>query len=544
LFVLGKKVLTRHSLVTPRRMTTVYTREDVAKHASSASNWVTIDDKVYDLTRFASFHPGGKAFIDRVAGQDATEKFYAFHRQDILKGLAAKYLIGVVSDPPSKRHANVVLAPGELSQVPYAEPSAFQGLPSPFYDESHFRFRAALRRFFDEEVMPDAVSLDARGVHPSKDLWRKLGSRGILASRVQSGPWLQDVVDNCGVVLPGGIKPAEFDAFHELIAHEESSGRLGVPGYADGLGAGFVIGLPPVLQFGTSEVSKRVGREVLTGVKRICLAISGPEAGSDVANVECCAEKTKDGKHYVVNGVKKWITNGVFADYFVTAVRTGPPGSGVKGLSLLLVERSEGLETKPIKTSYSASAGTAYVTYEDVLVPVTNLLGKEGDGFRLIMHNFNHERWYIVAGANRASRLVVEECFKWATQRLVFGKPLIEQPVIRQKLAKMVSQVEGVQTWLEAVTYQMQHMSHQEQAKKLAGPIALLKLFSTRVANDVSDESCQILGGRAITVTGMGQVVERFQRSAKFAAILGGSEEIMAELGIRQAMRAMPNARL
>ena len=87
-------------------------------------------------------------------------------------------------------------------------------------------------------------------------------------------------------------------------------------------------------------------------------------------------------------------------------------------------------------------------------------------------------------------------------------------------------------------------MSHQEQAKKLAGPIALLKLFSTRVANDVSDESCQILGGRAITVTGMGQVVERFQRSAKFAAILGGSEEIMAELGIRQAMRAMPNARL
>jgi alkylation response protein AidB-like acyl-CoA dehydrogenase len=116
--------------------------------------------------------------------------------------------------------------------------------------------------------------------------------------------------------------------------------------------------------------------------------------------------------------------------------------------------------------------------------------------------------------------------------------------VIRQKLAKLVSQVEGVQTWLEAVTYQMQHMSHSEQAKHLAGPIALLKLFSTRVANDVSDEACQIFGGRAITATGMGQVIERFQRSAKFAAILGGSEEIMGDLGVRQAMRAMPNARL
>ena len=153
-------------------------------------------------------------------------------------------------------------------------------------------------------------------------------------------------------------------------------------------------------------------------------------------------------------------------------------------------------------------------------------------------------RWYIVAGVNRASRLIIEECLKWSKQRMVFGKPLAEQPVIRQKLAKLASQVEGVQAWLEAITYQMQHMSHAEQAARLAGPIALLKLFATRVANDVSDEACQIFGGRAITATGMGQVVERFQRSVKFGAILGGSEEIMGDLGIRQAMRGMPNARL
>jgi alkylation response protein AidB-like acyl-CoA dehydrogenase len=184
------------------------------------------------------------------------------------------------------------------------------------------------------------------------------------------------------------------------------------------------------------------------------------------------------------------------------------------------------------------------VSYDDVLVPVSNLLGKEGEGFKLIMHNFNHERWYIVAGVNRASRLIIEECLKWSKQRMVFGKPLAEQPVIRQKLAKLASQVEGVQAWLEAITFQMQHMSHVEQAAKLAGPIALLKLFATRVANDVADEACQIFGGRAITATGMGQVVERFQRSVKFGAILGGSEEIMGDLGIRQAMRAMPNAKL
>ena len=339
-------------------MTTTYTRAEVAKHASADDNWIIIDDTVYDVSKFARFHPGGRAFIDGVAGQDATKQFYSFHRQDVLRSMAAKYAIGTIADPPTGKKAVVKLAPGELSTVPYAEPSAFQGVPSPYYDDSHRRFRRDLRAFFDTEVMPDAVANDARGVHPSKELWRKLGMRGVLACRVQSGPWLKDVVENCGVQLPGGITPEQFDPFHELIAHEESSGRLGVPGYADGMGAGLVIGLPPVLQFGEPALARRVGREVLTGEKQICLAISGPEAGSDVANVACVAKLSSCRTHYLVSGVKKWITNGVFSDYFVTAVVTKPGGSKPE-LSLMLIERGEGVDTKPIKTSYSPAAGTA-----------------------------------------------------------------------------------------------------------------------------------------------------------------------------------------
>lgn len=164
---------------------------------------------------------------------------------------------------------------------------------------------------------------------------------------------------------------------------------------------------------------------------------------------------------------------------------------------------------------------------ENVKVPVENLLGKEGGGFPVIMYNFNHERWLIVASVVRMTRLVVEECFKWANQRYVFGQKLIEQPVIRNKLAHMVSEVESVHSWLEKITFQMCRMSYKEQSLRLAGPIALLKLKSTRVAHFVSDEACQIFGGRAITKTGMGRVVEYFQRTYKFGAILGGSEEIM-----------------
>ena len=228
--------------------------------------------------------------------------------------------------------------------------------------------------------------------------------------------------------------------------------------------------------------------------------------------------------------VKKWITNGTFADYFVTAVRTG--GKGMGGISMLLIERSEGLETKPIKTSYGGAAGTALVIMENVKVPIENLLGKENQGFKVIMYNFNHERWGIVCMVNRFSRLVLEECFKWAHQRQIFGKKLIDQPVIREKLAFMVSEIEGVQNWLENITYQMSKMPYQEQAVKLAGPIALLKLLCTRVALRTSDSACQIFGGRSITKTGMGRIIEALQRSFKFGAILGGSEEIMADLGM------------
>jgi alkylation response protein AidB-like acyl-CoA dehydrogenase len=103
-------------------------------------------------------------------------------------------------------------------------------------------------------------------------------------------------------------------------------------------------------------------------------------------------------------------------------------------------------------------------------------------------------------------------------------------------VAHMISQVEAVQNWLENITYQMTKMTYAEQSIKLAGPIALMKLLCTRMAHHVSDDACQIFGGRAITKTGMGRVVEEFQKTYKFGAILGGSEEIMADLGVRMAM--------
>jgi alkylation response protein AidB-like acyl-CoA dehydrogenase len=278
--------------------------------------------------------------------------------------------------------------------------------------------------------------------------------------------------------------------------------------------------------------------EVLSGKKKMCLAVTEAFAGSDVAGLRTTAEKTPDGKHYIVNGTKKWITNGMFADYFVTACRTK------KGFSVLLIPRDDNVDTTQIKTSYSTTAATAYVQFENVKVPVENLLGEEDKGFVVVMSNFNHERYMMAAGVIRFSRLIVEECLKWCNQRIVFKKPLIEQPAIRQKLAKMISLVESNQAWLESITYQMCQMSYAQQAKHLAGPIALLKSHSTQSAGEIASAATNIFGGRGLTQSGMGKVIENFNRGYKFDAILGGTEEILADLGVRQAVKGFPKAML
>lgn len=139
---------------------------------------------------------------------------------------------------------------------------------------------------------------------------------------------------------------------------------------------------PRYADFGSEKLKKEIIPDVLAGKKFISLAITEAFAGSDVAGLRTTATKTADGKHFVVNGTKKWITNGNFSDYFSTAVNTG------NGLSMLLIPRGEGVDTKLIKTTYSTTAGTAFITFDNVKVPVENLLGKEGKGLFVVLSNF------------------------------------------------------------------------------------------------------------------------------------------------------------
>lgn len=390
--------------------------------------------------------------------------------------------------------------PGDLSPVPYAEPLWLRPeFKSPYYNESHRRLQREMRKFVDQFVTPEAEESEKSGEYISQELIDRMASANILAMRLGPGEHLKGLD-----LLHGTLRGEEFDCFHDLIMAQESS-RPNARGFADGNLAGLTISLTAVQHWlNDTPLRKRITEECLSGKKKICLAVTEAFAGSDVAGIRTTAEKTPDGKYYIINGTKKWITNGVFCDYFVTACRTK------KGLSVILVPRQEGVTTSPIKTSYSAAAGTTFIEFSNVKVPVSHLMGKEDNGFIVIMSNFNHERFMMACGVIRKMRTVTEECLKWSNQRIIFGKRLIDQPAIRQKLGKIIAHVEACQAWLESITFQMNNMSYAQQNKLLGGPIGLLKAYATRSAHEIADEAVNIFGGRGLTQTGEFSLISHY----------------------------------
>jgi len=218
----------------------------------------------------------------------------------VLRKYEARLQVGVVEGAKTVKTPNAA----EFSNVPYAEPSHLRGYRSPYYTEKHVEFRKAMRELIEKEVRPWADEAELTQAYPSVEFYKKLGDFGLLAAMMGPGKHLELVSR-----LPGGIAPKDFDYWCEGIVHEEL-GRIICPGARDSLGAGIVISLPVLINFGTVDksVAQRVVKEVLMGEKRICLAVTEPFVGSDVANCRLTATKSADGSYYLLNGVKKWIT--------------------------------------------------------------------------------------------------------------------------------------------------------------------------------------------------------------------------------------------
>lgn len=516
-------------------MSKKFTIEEVVKHQQADDCWIIIHDKVYDVTKFLNDHPGGKKVLLKAAGADASKQFDAFHSPSVLTKVAAQYLIGeigVESAEPVETDDVVDQNPLQVGEVygdmvPFGDPFWYQDFYSPYYNDSHRAVRKAVREFVEREIMPFTHEWDEAKALP-REIYEKAAKAGILSSVVGHVD-----AEYVPYELPGGVAPNDFDAFHHIIVADELS-RCASGGVTWGLIGGLGIGLPPVIHFGSKYLKDKVVRDCLAGTKNICLAITEPSGGSDVAGLQ--TEAKDMGDHYLVNGEKKWITNGTFADYFTVAVRTGEPG--FNGISFLLLEKTmPGIKCTQMKCSGVWPSGTAYITFEDVKVPKENLIGKENKGFKYIMQNFNSERMGIVIQANRFARVCIEESLKYAHKRKTFGKRLVDHPVIRNKFAHMIRQVEATHAWMESLAYQAQHMPPEIQAIRLGGPIALCKAQSTQTFEYCAREAAQIFGGLAYTRGGQGEKVERLYREVRAFAIPGGSEEIMLDLGVRQAVK-------
>lgn len=513
-------------------MSATFTREEVAKHNKPEDAWIIVDGNVYDITKFARLHPGGKETLLDYAGQDATEDFFGLHRLEVLDKYA-RLKKGRLQDAGAPRES-AAESFGRISKIPFAEPAHMQGLSSPYFKESHIALRKAVRKFYADETLEEALECEATGKAPQKETRIKCGDAGIIAMVQGPGPHLKMAPKG---LMGGLLKPEEFDYFHEQIIQEERC-RTFCPGYEDGLDGACSIGVPVILKYGADWMKQLTIPPLFRGEETAVLAISEAYAGSDVAALRCTAKLDASGENYIVSGTKKWITGGMYADWFVTAVRTGGKGAG--GISMILIPRSDEVKTTIIKSKYSSAAGTAFVTIEGAKVPRRNVFGKENAGFQIIMSNFNHERWMICVSCIARARLCTEEVFKWSMQRKVFGNRLVEQQVIREKLAQMFAGIESCTAMMSEVTHTMNCIG--PQSAEIGSRIALLKYQTTRTCHLVADHAVQILGGRGVTQGGMGRIVETFHRTYKVPSVYGGSEEIMADLAVRQAIKAYPPA--
>lgn len=378
-------------------------------------------------------------------------------------------------------------------------------LRDPALTEDHEAWREQVRRFVDKEIYPYVDEWDEQGFLPP-ELWGKAAEFGML-----------------GMGYPeeyGGISEG-IDLYYRNILSEELA-RTSLGGLPSTL-LSHGIGLPPVLAFGSEALKQEIIPPVLTGEKRIALAITEPSGGSDVANLKTTARR--EGDHYIVNGSKTFISGGMGANWFTTGVRTG--GEGGRGLSALVIPAdAEGVSRTPLdKKQGWWCSDTATIYFDNVKVPVGNLLAEEGQGFLVIANNFNGERMSMAVMMEASSRVCLEEAVEWARDRHTFGKRLADHQVIRHKIAEMKQRINSCQTYI-------QHCSREIiNETAVFGDIALLKVHCSQTLDFCAREALQILGGIGYM---RGNRVERIYREVRVNAIGGGSEEIMRDLAARQ----------
>jgi acyl-CoA dehydrogenase len=371
----------------------------------------------------------------------------------------------------------------------------------PMFSEEHELFREAVRRFVEKELAPHADEWEEAEGFPDS-VFTRMGELGYL-----------------GLRFPEKYGGQGCDFLFSVVLAEEL-GRCGMGSIGMAVAVQSEMATPPVYKFGTEEQKMKYLLPANRGQKIACLGITEPNAGSDVAALQTTARR--DGDHWVINGRKIFITNGVRADFITLVARTGEK-KGYKGFSLFLVDRdTPGFTvTRKLEKLGMRSSDTAELLFEDCRVPADALLGEEGKGFYHIMWELQGER--IMGAANAVSRaqMVYELALRYAQERVQFGKPLAHFQVTRHRLADMTTEIEAARHLIYYCAWQFQ------QGEYPVKEISMAKLFSAQMAARVADAGLQIHGGYGYM---MEYPVQRYWRDIRLSRIGGGTDEIMKEI--------------
>ncbi|ARN79189.1 acyl-CoA dehydrogenase [Nonlabens spongiae] len=371
---------------------------------------------------------------------------------------------------------------------------------SKYFTEEHNVFRESFREFLNKEVVPHVDRWEETG-QIDREIFRKMGEMGYFA-----------------LYYPEAYGGLDLDFFYTVIFLEEMQ-RINSGGFAAAMWVQAFLGAQHLLKEGDERIKQEYLVPTLTGEKIGCLAITEPFGGSDVAGMRTTA--VKEGDHYIINGSKTFITNGVYSDYLVVAAKTNPEAKG-RGISIFVMDRdTPGISaTKLNKLGWRAS-DTGEIGFDNVKIPAENLMGKEGKGFPYIMQHFALERLIMGINAHARAEYAIEYTIEYMKERTAFGQSLNKFQALRHNLSDMLSEVEMAKCFNYAIS---------EELDKGLYPVkeaSMSKLLSTKIADEVIYKCLQYLGG-------YGYIEEyplaRMWRDSRLGPIGGGTSEIMREI--------------
>lgn len=369
-----------------------------------------------------------------------------------------------------------------------------------YFTEEHAIFRQGLKDFLQKEVIPFVDKWEDKQQIP-KDIWRKFGEMGYL-----------------GLNVPEEYGGIGGDFFYSVIYIEEVS-KVFSGGFSAAATASQFLTTPHLLKFGTDYLKEKYLKPNVSGEMISSLAITEPGAGSDVANIKTTAKK--EGDFYIVNGQKTFITNAVYGDFILVVLKTNP-SAGFGGFSILLIDRNaEGVSAKKLKKLGWHASDTAELWFDNVKVPIENLIGEEGQGFMYLMSGFQLERLVLALGATAGSEAAIHYTLKYMEERNAFNRPLNKFQVLRHKMVQLMAE-------LEVLKHYNYHCSQLfKDGVYAVKESTIAKLKATEFSDKLVYECLQCFGGYGFMEE---YKIARMYRDSRILTIGGGSSEIMCEI--------------